>query len=187
LKVNGQQFRNTTAIVDGEHWRLRDRNELTLPPGQHRVVVTSQRHTSIFDRGFVSALQIKDSTAELTRISASERGLRCVASSPRRAWITVSREPSLVLLDGRPNPNPMIRRTRGEWIIQIPAGRHDLEIEDHTTFSAAVDLVSFESSTWIVVAGGSATVLLFLGYLAVRIRRLLTSGFRTKASAAPIE
>ena len=115
-------------------------------------------------------VQVKDISADVNRVERTSLGVAIGYSSPRRSWVTVAREPRAVRVDGDAI-TPFLHHGGSGWLVELPAGRHVIEIEDATVASAAVDVVSVLSSRSIVWLGGRFVLLLGGLYAAVRIRR----------------
>ena len=91
--------------------------------------------------------------------------------SRTRTLVTVNREPSAVLVDGRGIAIAPMKGIDG-YTIMLPEGKHSAEIVGGDRFSYGVNLTSLWSSTAIAIFGAAAVSLLFLLYLVIRGLRL---------------
>jgi len=157
-----------TPVLDGERWQGADSGEIIVPAGEHRIGGPVPEET--FGGRLGIGLRVKDISAEVTSMKHTPLGVEIGYSSPRRAWVTVSREPRALRIDGRAE-SAVVHRGGSGWLIQLPAGAHWVEIEDATAASAALDVASVLSSQSIVWLGGRFVLLLGALYAAVRVRR----------------
>ena len=155
-------------VLDGERWQGGDNGEIIVPAGEHRIggPARAERFTDRLGIG----VRVKDITADVNRVERTSLGVAIDYSSPRRSWVTVSREPHAVRVDGRSISYSFHHGGSG-WLIELPAGNHVVEIEDATAVSAAVDVASVISSRSIVWLGERFLLLLASLYGAIRIRR----------------
>ncbi len=161
-------------VLDGELWQCGTNGQVILPAGEHHLGGTL-RHPSWTDRLLTSRVapgRLKDITAEIGSVANRQLGVAIDYSSPRRAWATVAREPRGVYIDGRAVSHPLISHGGGEWVVELPAGNHRVEIDDETIASVCVNIASALSSQSIVWLGVRFVALLTALYLGVRLRRL---------------
>src|SRR5262249_10007789 len=124
---------------------------------------------------------VKDINAEVERVERTSLGVAISYRSPTRSWLTVTRVPRAVQIDGR-QVELALTRSANDWLLAVPGGQHAVEIQDATEVSFAVDVASVFSSRSIVWLG-SRFVLLVVGlYVSVRIRRGLRHLGRIKSS-----
>jgi hypothetical protein len=69
----------------------------------------------------------------------------------------------------------------GNWSIQLPSGKHRVEIIADSTASVIVNTTSLYSSTAIVIFGSVACGLLGLLYMAILARRTFRRAVRDSA------
>ena len=158
-------------LLDNEPWRGGREGEVLLPVGEHNLA-SEKLERGLIDR-FGLGLRVKDVTAEVGDVSRTPLGIAIDYTSPRRAYAVLNREPKTVYLDGRETREPVIENYGGEFLVQLPHGRHKVEINDETTASVVVDVASVVSSRSVVWIGGKFVFLLFILYAAVRTRRLI--------------
>jgi hypothetical protein len=142
-----------------------------VPAGEHSVGGGAREGSFTDQLSF--GVVVKDITAEVAQVERTSLGVAINYSSPTRSWVTVARQPRAVQIDGRPVEFALIRSGR-DWLLEIPGGRHVVEIQDATSASIAVDLASVLSSRLIVWLGSRFFLLIGSLYIAVRMRR----GFR---------
>jgi uncharacterized protein YdaL len=186
---SGHQTPGTPPVLDGDIWQCGGDGEIIVPPGQHWFGGTP-REQALIDRlraiGSGTAL-LRDITAEVQRVSRTGLGLAVDYQSPRRAWAALARKPIRVHIDGVAVEMPVMAHREGEWILQLPAGSHRVEIDDETIQAAAVDAASVISSRTIVWFGEYFVLALLIIYAGVRIRRLGRRAFpRTLGPRSPV-
>jgi hypothetical protein len=173
-KGAGPQLSANPPVLDGELWQCGSDGEILVPPGQH-LLGGPPREQALVDRlraiGSGKVL-LRDITAEVRKVSRTSLGLAISYESPRRAWATLARRPIAIHLDGALVETPQIAHLDGEWILELPAGDHRVEIDDETIQSAAVGAASVISSRTIVWFGEYFVLALFVIYAAVRCQRL---------------
>jgi hypothetical protein len=170
----GHQTEARPPVLDGDIWQCGSDGEILVPPGRHWLG-GAPREQAFIDRlraiGSGTAL-LRDITAEVQRVSRTSLGLAVDYQSPRRAWTALARRPIRVHIDGATVETPVMAHREGEWILQLPAGNHRVEIDDETIQSAAVDAASVISSRTIVWFGEYFVLALFIMYMGVRAQRL---------------
>jgi hypothetical protein len=161
-------------VLDGDIWAFGSDGEILVPPGQHSLGGTP-REQALIDRlraiGSGTAL-LRDITAEVRGVSRTSLGLAVSYQSPRRAWAALGRKPLAIRIDGARVESAGIAHREGEWLLELPAGDHRVEIDDETIQSAAVDAASLISSRTIVWFGEYFVLALLTIYIGVRCRRL---------------
>lgn len=159
------------VVLDGVVWQCGSNGEVIVPAGEHSVGGGAREWNFTDQLGF--GVVVKDITAEVEQVERTSLGVAINYSSPTRSWVTVARQPRAVQIDGRPAELALIRSGR-DWLLEIPGGRHVVEIQDATVASIAVDLASVLSSRLIVWLGIRFFLLIGGLYIVVRMRR----GFR---------
>ncbi len=163
--------RESMLLLDDEPWQCGREGEVLIPAGKH-VLATTKRDRGLVDQ-FGLGLWVKDITAEVAGVSRTNLGIAIDYASPRRAWAVLTREPNAVYLDGKQQANPTINRYGSEFLVQIPSGKHVVEINDETTASVVVDVASAVSAKSAVWLGGKFVLFLGILYAVVRTRRLI--------------
>ena len=132
--------RGSMLLLDNEPWQCGREGEVLIPAGEHTLA------SARLERGFVEriglGLWVKDVTAEVADVSRTQLGIAIDYTSPRRAWAVLTREPNAVYVDGREVEAPVVARYGSEYLVQIPSGRHKVEINDETTASVVVGVAS---------------------------------------------
>ncbi|MBU6401200.1 MAG: polysaccharide deacetylase family protein, partial [Verrucomicrobia bacterium] len=82
-------------VVDGRAWFCGAKGTVLLGPGSHRF-------TGLAAAGEGQRIWIKDMTAPVTALAGTPTGWTLDYGSARRAWLTVTRQPSAVRVDGQP-------------------------------------------------------------------------------------
>jgi uncharacterized protein YdaL len=158
-------------MLNNEPWQCGREGEVLIPVGEH-TLGNAKMERGLVDR-FGLGLWMKDVTAEVERVSRTPLGIAIEYTSPRRAWAVLTREPNGVYVDGRKMEAPPVDRYGSEYLVQIPSGRHKVEINDETTASVVIDMASAVSSRSVVWLGGKFVLILVILYAAVRARRLI--------------
>jgi hypothetical protein len=163
--------KGSMLLLDNEPWQCGREGEVLIPVGEH-TLASAKLERGLVDR-FGLGLWVKDVTAEVGNVSRTKLGIAIDYTSPRRAWAVLTREPNAVYVDGREIEASSVGRYGSEFLVQIPSGRHIVEINDETTASVVVDVASAVSSKSAVWIGGKFVLLLSILYVAVRTRRLI--------------
>ena len=151
--------------LDGHTWPCGVKSIALLPGGKHTLTYPAG--------GAKETIWIKDVTAPFTNLQETAAGFALDYTSPRRAWLTLSREPSAIINDGKPGQEPVAVAGGFDWLVELPAGRHHVEIQKATTASLAVEQAGENASRSIVWLGTRSTGFLACLYLATRLRRLV--------------
>jgi len=151
--------------VDGLPMPCGTKGRVLLGAGSHQLVIPDKVPKT-------DTTWIKDITMPFTKAQPTKMGFTMDYSAQRRSWVTVSREPSAVLVDGQVLPPTAIRLLDLDWIVELPAGEHQLEIQEATTAAAVVRQAGEGATSSIVWAGFRGLLLLIVLYSAVRVRRL---------------
>ncbi|HXI91871.1 MAG TPA: hypothetical protein VNO24_17795, partial [Blastocatellia bacterium] len=162
---------DVALVLDGAVWQCGSNGEVIVPAGEHSVGGVARQGS--FTDPLAFKVVVKDITAEVAQVERTSLGVAIDYSSPTRSWVTVSRQPRAVQIDGSPVELALIRSGR-DWLLEIPGGHHVVEIQDATSASIAVDVASVFSSRLIVWLGSRFFLLIGGLYIAVRMRR----GFR---------
>ncbi len=151
-------------IVDGQPWIFGGNGTALLEPGEHRF-------TGLETPSMKRPVWIHDMTAPFTSAAPTRFGLGLDYTSPRRAWLTISREPSVVLSDGQPLTGA-VARSGYDWIITLPAGQHRFEFREATTIAKVVEETGEEALSSIAWIGTRGLVFVLGLYGMSRLRRL---------------
>jgi hypothetical protein len=158
-------------LLDNEPWQCGREGEVLIPIGEH-VLRSAKLERGLADR-FGLGLWVKDVTAEVGSVSRTPLGIAIGYISPRRAWAVLTREPKAVYVDGKEAGETAVGRYGNEFLVQLPSGKHKVEINDETTASVVVDVASAVSAKSVVWVGGKFVLLLVILYVGVRARRLV--------------
>jgi hypothetical protein len=175
-KVSGTSYRivrqqGNMLLLDNEPWQCGREGEVLIPAGIH-TLASAKLERNLVDRVGLG-LWIKDITAEVADVSRTQMGIAIAYASPRRTWAVLTREPKAVYVDGQEIEGPAVGKYGNDFLIQIPSGRHKVEINDETTASVVVGVASAVSSKSVVWVGGKFVLILGLLYAAVRARRVM--------------
>lgn len=162
-------------VVDGRSWFCGTKGTVLLGPGSHRFTGLEPSPTR-------QTIWIKDMTAAVTAVTRTKAGLTLDYSSQRRAWLTVSRQPSAVSTDGQPLAGSVSHAQGRDWIVELPAGQHHVEIQDGTTVASVVEAAGEQALAWIVWLGARGVAVLAALYFFVRLRRVWTRLRRREAA-----
>ena len=115
---------------------------------------------------------VKDITAPFDRLELTDMGVAIDYTARCRVWAEISHEPSAVLVDGHSLPTAATRLSDFEWMVEMPAGKHRVEIQEATTASLAIRMAGEKTSSSIVWVATRALLLLLVFYSSVLARRL---------------
>ena len=160
----GQKY----ILVDGALRTAAGDGRFLLPAGRHRVQLESEGE-ELFASGVLHA-SLLSCTGTLLSLDEGERSVSFTYASDERCYVTINKKPMEILLDGEKREFP-IREGIERYSVQLPAGEHRVQIITSGTVAHGIDLTSLWSSTFIVLFGAVALVLLLLLYLLSRVRR----------------
>ncbi len=166
-----EREKGSMVLLNDEPWQCGREGEVLVPAGEH-TLSTAKIERTLADR-FGLGLWVKDITAEVGAVSRTPLGIAINYESPRRVWAVLTREPKAVYIDSDKSREFYGTKYRTEYLVQLPAGRHKVEINDATTASVVVDMASAVSSRSVVWLGGKFVLILVILYAAVRARRLI--------------
>jgi uncharacterized protein YdaL len=147
-------------------------NLFFIPAGSHRVNVNPSASGAFS----TSQLQprILSSTVDLTTLTYGMRNARFTYASDERMLVSFSNEPTQVILDGQQYAITLMKGNDC-YTIQLPPGKHEVDVITGNTFSYGVNVTSLWSTTAIAMFGFLAVVLLVGMYFTLRILHRHTS------------
>jgi hypothetical protein len=112
-----------TAYLDGQEWPCWSDSQVLVPAGAHSVSTRPQT-----DSAALGALRIESITG--TILGAEQAGKRVSFSyeSRGRCYVTLNRQPTLLLCDGAPGPVKVLSDGVHVCLV-LPQGKHRVEME----------------------------------------------------------
>ena len=168
LKLPGET--KEIRVDDLPRTAVRD-NLFIVPAGTHRISITADA-TSSFSAHQLQG-KISSITANLLNVTYGMRTMAFDYESGTRTLVSLTAEPTSLLVDGGPYP---LKPMKGNdcYTIFLPPGRHHVELVTGDTFSFGINVTSFWSTTAIAVFGSVAVLSLFAMYLVVLFVRRRT-------------
>jgi hypothetical protein len=111
-------------FLDGKPWPFFNKEGITIPKGEHVVSFGQLTEKSGRSR---NSLYLSDISDELISCTRSNDGIRMVYQSPARCFITCSRRPTGVKVDGTDLFLPGLNSGKG-YVIIAPSGKHELQL-----------------------------------------------------------
>ena len=162
-------------LLDGQDWPFREEGQMIVPPGKHEI--TQEKREWDFLEWTRFKLTLKSIQAELLGGESTKRGIRFRYEGTMRTIARINREPYQIILDGQKlSSNPIY--FQGQWIVALPPGEHEAEIQANTAASLILHIASLLSSYSIVIVGFGSGVALILLYVVILIRRLFQRRLR---------
>ncbi|MCX6133666.1 MAG: DUF2334 domain-containing protein [Ignavibacteriales bacterium] len=153
-------------LIDDMFVQSSRENLFFVPAGSHRVNVNPAAS------GAFSTSQLQprllSSTADISALSYGMRNARFTYESDERMLVSFSNEPTQVLLDGQPYTFTLMKGSDC-YTIQLPSGKHEVDVITGNSFSYGVNVTSLWSSTAIAMFGFLAVVLLAGMYITLKI------------------
>ena len=150
-------------VDDMPRTAVRD-NLFLIPAGTHRISVTPDATSSFSAHGLQG--KIMSITGNLLDVTYGLRQMAFDYESGTRTLVSLTAEPTSVVLDGAPyETRPM--KGNDCFSIFLPPGRHHVDLVTGDTFSFGINVTSFWSTTAIAVFGSLAVLSLFAMYLVV--------------------
>jgi len=161
--------------LDGQDWPFREGGQIIVPPGKHKI--TQEKREWNFLEWTRFKLTLKSIQAELLGGESTKRGMRFRYVGMTRTIARINREPYQIILDGQKlASNPIY--FQGQWIVALPPGEHEAEIQANSAASLILHIASLLSSYSIVIVGLGSGGALILLYGVILIRRFLQRRLR---------
>jgi uncharacterized protein YdaL len=156
--------------LEGGEWPYWRRGFALVPPGHH-VLSAYRPWFRLFD---LSAMrpQVLQVNGDLASADVAHGRLRFEYESEGRAIALLARRPQQARLDTGGDAE-VEQEGEGPVALILPKGRHFVDVSGSSRTALVLDFVSIISSSLIVSFGTVATLLLFVLYAAIRIRRLV--------------
>jgi len=164
--------------VDGRIWPGWGESAIVMPAGKHQISPVERRF-QLMDK---SALDIRllRFSGDMDSLVPTQQGFEFAYDSTQRTIALLNREPHDIQIDGRKTDAQPVAYA-GNWSIQLPSGKHRVEIIADSTASVIVNTTSLYSSTAIVIFGSVACGLLGLLYMAILAHRTFRRAVRDSA------
>jgi hypothetical protein len=164
--------------VDGRIWPGWGEGAIVMPAGKHQISPVERRF-QLMDK---SALDIRllRFSGDMDSLVPTQQGFEFAYDSTQRTIALLNREPHDIQIDGRKTDVQPVAYA-GNWSIQLPSGKHRVEIIADSAASVIVNTTSLYSSTAIVIFGSVACGLLGLLYMAILARRTFRRAVRDSA------
>jgi hypothetical protein len=154
--------------VNGRIWPGWGENSVFMPAGNYRISPV-ERGFQLMDKSALDMRLLRFS-GDMDSLTPTQQGFEFTYDSKLRTIALLNREPHEIQMDGRKADVQSVAYA-GNWIIQLPSGKHRVEIIADSTASTIVNRTSLYSSTAIVIFGTVACGLLGLLYMAILVRR----------------
>ena len=156
------------VLVDGAVRTSAGDGRFLIPAGSHTVKLEAEGE-ALFDANTLHA-SLLSCTGNVLAIEEGERSVAFTYESVERCYITINKKPIDVYVDGK-RVDAVVREGVERYSVALPHGHHSVRLVTQGTVSYSIDLTSLLSSTFIVLFGVTALLILIAMYIIVRIRR----------------
>jgi len=141
-------------------------NMYLIPAGEHSVGLNTQG-TGAFSPSELET-RVLSISGNMLSVTYGLRSATFEYETDTKALVSLNREPSSVVVDGKPSP-VVFQKGNDCYTLVLPPGRHSVELVAGDPFSYGVTLTSFWSTTAIALFGTFAVALLIGMYVVLKI------------------